>query len=262
MSHEYTNPVADCNCPDPGALYYNGFYYAVTTGDGSKDTCAPHTNCFPIRRSEDAMNWTVISYVFPNDTQPIWTLGNGFFWAPEIHQINDNTFNVYFVAQDTENNNLLSIGVVTSSTPYGPFEDPLHKPLITANPTTRIGYIDPHYFRDPLTDISYLLYKYDGNDATPAEPTPIYMQKLSDNGHYVVDDNVIELITNDRQWECHDNSCLVEAPWMIYNAVTKYYYLFYSATRFDSAFYSVGVARSRTVDAGFVKFDGTVYSWG
>jgi hypothetical protein len=41
----YTNPIVDANCPDPGVVYHNGLYYAVTT---SLD--AP--NMYPIRSSK------------------------------------------------------------------------------------------------------------------------------------------------------------------------------------------------------------------
>ena len=120
-SQSYINPVGDCNCPDPGAIFYDGMYYVGTTGSDSNGH-------FPLRQSNNAINWTQIGYIFTKDNTPSWSLTTGNFWAVEIHQINDNQFNAYFVAQDTTNNNILSIGVATSSKPYGPFKDTINKP--------------------------------------------------------------------------------------------------------------------------------------
>ena len=89
------------------------------------------------------------------------------------------------------------------------------------------------------------------------------MAELNDNGTEIIGDPVT-LITDDQKWECYNNHCLVEAPWMIYNNLTKYYYLFYSSTGYGSAYYNIGVARARTLDDKFIKFQGPILHtrWG
>eukprot|EP01084_Bolivina_argentea_P116719 207333_1 len=254
----YINPVGDCNCPDPGAIYdvNTQMYYVGTTGSNGN-------NHFPLRESSDAAKWNQIGYIFNQTNTPNWAVSNGNFWAPEIHKINDKQYNVYFVAQDNKHNNILSVGVATSTKPYGPFKDPIGKPLVPGDTQTNIGNIDPNFFRDPATQKLYVIYKYNGN--AKGQPTPIYMAELNDNGTQVIG-NRIQLITDDKSWECYNNHCLIEAPWLIYNNITNYYYLFYSATGYGSPYYNIGVARSKTLDQTmkFQKFSGPILhtKWG
>lgn len=50
----FQNPVIDNqNVPDPGAIYFNGAYYVVTTG-------GDNTGKFPIHRSSDLQSWDYI----------------------------------------------------------------------------------------------------------------------------------------------------------------------------------------------------------
>ena len=85
--------------------------------------------------------------------------------------------------------------------------------------------------------------------------------------------NTIELITNDEIWESEYDSngniisgtSLIEAPWMVYNENTNYYYLFYSATSTSTDTYNIGVARSKDIiNDPFVKFNGPILHtrWG
>lgn len=49
--------------------------------------------------SKDMVNWQLAAYVFPSNssTRPVWAVSD--FWAPEIHKISENQFNVYFAAR-------------------------------------------------------------------------------------------------------------------------------------------------------------------
>lgn len=69
----YVNPVqGNRDSPDPGVLFHNNSYYAVTTGgwDG---------NTFPIWKSELGTNWTHAGWVFTKG--PSWTRCCD-YWAP------------------------------------------------------------------------------------------------------------------------------------------------------------------------------------
>lgn len=73
ISHCYVNPVqGQHDSPDPGAIYLDGAYYAVTTGgwDG---------HFFPIWKSTTGSNFTQIGWVMP--TAPSWTKCCD-YWAP------------------------------------------------------------------------------------------------------------------------------------------------------------------------------------
>lgn len=131
QSNSYTNPIQEeRDSPDPGVIYSNNSYFAVTTG-GSDE------HAFPIWRSETGTNFTQIGWVF--STPPSWTLCCD-YWAPEIHDINGQ-FVVYYTARDK--NGKLSIGAATSLNVYGPFVDK-GTPLIQ---NTSEGVIDPTVLR-------------------------------------------------------------------------------------------------------------------
>ncbi len=69
----YINPVqGDRDSPDPGVLFYNGNYYAVTTEgwDG---------HYFPIWKSTTGTNFTQFGWVM--NTPPGWTKCCD-YWAP------------------------------------------------------------------------------------------------------------------------------------------------------------------------------------
>ena len=71
----------------------------------------------------------------------------------------------------------LSVGVATGPSPTGPFRD-LGAPLVH---TPGMGNIDASFFRD--TDgKDYLIWKRDGNGATPPVPTPVFVQRIIHGG--------------------------------------------------------------------------------
>lgn len=80
----FTNPLIDNeNNPDPGVIFYEGNYYAVTTTMTSDNV----TNKFPIHMSSNLQNWTLVGHVFTKDMLASWTNASVEYWAPEIHRI-------------------------------------------------------------------------------------------------------------------------------------------------------------------------------
>ena len=58
LVYSYTNPVqGNKDSPDPGVIYYNNSYYAVTTG-GSDN------HFYPIWKSSTATNFTQVGWIF------------------------------------------------------------------------------------------------------------------------------------------------------------------------------------------------------
>lgn len=65
----FTNPVINADSPDPGVLYYNGYYYLVGTNSNSQ-------GLYVIRKSRDLVDWKEVGVVFTNDDKPKWADGS------------------------------------------------------------------------------------------------------------------------------------------------------------------------------------------
>lgn len=221
----FTNPVIPSeNNPDPGAIFYNGSYYVATTANDSL------SSKFPIHKSADLQNWEHVGYIFTSDTLPPWTNSSCSFWAPEIHLIN-STFTVYFAAREASTG-ILCVGVATSSDILGPYKD-IGSPLIK---NMTVGSIDPTIMTID-NGTHYVLWKDDGNAASPQIPCCIWISQLTSDGQATVGKKNV-IFCNTLVWE----GAIVEAPWVVRRGL--WYYLFYSGGFTCDATYAVGVARS------------------
>ena len=73
LAFTYTNPVqGNSDSPDPGVIYHNHSYYAVTTGGADN-------HFFRIWKSDTATNFTQVGWIFTSP--PSWTKCCD-FWAP------------------------------------------------------------------------------------------------------------------------------------------------------------------------------------
>jgi len=227
----YRNPLVNSNCPDPGVIEVDGLFYVATTSEEE-----PYA--FPIRVSKDLVNWNLAAYVFPPIRRPGWAVSD--FWAPEIHAVGDH-YVVFFAARDRTG--MLCVGAARSNSVLGPFAD-IGKPLVR---NSSVGMIDPTMYYDSPNDAYWLIWMEDGNGATPPEKhTPIWAQKLTDDGLALVGERTM-ILYNTLTWE----GPLVEGPWLIYTR--NYYYLFYSANAYYNNLYAVGVARSKNLLGPYTK---------
>jgi len=111
-----------------------------------------------------------------------------------------------------------------------------------------VGNIDSTIYFDDYDKTLYLYWKEDGNGLSPQEPTPIWAQKLTNDGMSVYGDKYF-ILENTLPWE----DTLIEAPWLIKRGF--YYYLFYSANSYNDARYAVGVARAKHPLGPYHKHD-------
>lgn len=65
----FTNPVIYADTPEPCVLFFNNYYYSVTIGSNSYGH-------FPIRKSEDLVNWEEIGVIFTPQTTPSWAVSD------------------------------------------------------------------------------------------------------------------------------------------------------------------------------------------
>ncbi|EGD74761.1 hypothetical protein PTSG_06998 [Salpingoeca rosetta] len=90
-------------------------------------------------------------------------------------------------------------------------------------------------------------WKREGNGAIPPVPTPIFVQRVINNGTTLAAEPHVA-ITNDQPWE----GPLVEGPWIVKQG--GMYYMFFSANGFTSPKYAIGVARSPNITGPYEKY--------
>jgi xylan 1,4-beta-xylosidase len=227
----YRNPVIAGDYPDPTVIRAGEEYWAaVTTG-----SWAPH---FTLLRSRDLVNWQIAGAVFTR--RPAWARGD--FWAPELIE-HAGRFHLYYTARRDEGPKkagTLCVAVATAAAPGGPYTD--HGPLVCQIPELKnVGSIDAFLLRDERGD-PYLVWKADGNDAEPDQPTSVFAQRLSADG-LKLQGKRREILRNTEAWERH----VTEGSYITRRG--EWFYHFYSGNACcgRGCDYALGVARSRTL---------------
>jgi beta-xylosidase len=234
----YRNPVIAGDYPDPSVVRVGDEFWAAATTGG----WAPH---FALLRSRDLVNWEKVGYVF--QTRPAWAKDD--FWAPEI--VSDRgRFLVFYTARRDEGpkkRGTLCVGVATAAAPTGPYTD--RGPLVCQiSERGGVGSIDPDFIRDERGE-PYLVWKADGNDAEPDEPTSIYAQRLSDDGTKLLGKRQ-EILRNTAPWEQH----VTEGSFILRHG--EWFYHFYSGNSCcgRACNYALGVARARKLFGPWEKY--------
>ena len=185
----YHNPVVAGDYPDPSVVRVGDEFWAAATTGG----WAPH---FSLLRSRDLVNWEKVGYVF--EVKPAWAKTD--FWAPELVSDRGRVL-VYYTARRDEGpkkRGTLCVAVATADSPAGPYTD--RGPLVCQIPERGgVGSIDADFVRDE-DGAPYLVWKADGNDARPMQPTSIYAQRLTDDGTKLTGKRR-EILRNDARWE-------------------------------------------------------------
>ncbi|MDN3670404.1 glycoside hydrolase family 43 protein [Echinicola jeungdonensis] len=132
------NPIIQTSyTADPAPMVYNDKVYLYTSHDEDNSTWFT-MNDWRLYTTEDMVNWTdhgaVLSY-------KDFSWGKMNAWAPQCIERGGK---FYMYVPITDRNNKNGIGVALADSPYGPFIDPLGKPLISNS----MADIDPTVFVD------------------------------------------------------------------------------------------------------------------
>lgn len=218
---------------DPFVLKYDGKYYIYVTG-ASKG--------FKVYETTDFSYFKDDGLCFSGDSAGSkWAKINGYYWAPEVIYYGGE-FIMYYSAKGSDyaaTGGGLRIGVATSASPIGPFEDVLNEPMFD------LGYsvIDPSPFIDGDGN-GYLYYSRDCSDNIVAGKgeSHIYGVRLTADKKSVTGEHVL-LSTPDVAWETEEAANFWnEGPSVIKN--DGKYYLSYSANHYRVKEYAVGYAVS------------------
>ena len=133
---KYNNPVSsEFFCADPTSVEYNGRLYLYGTNDHEqfeaigpdKDNTYEKIKSMVVLSTDDMVNWVYHGEINIGEIAP-WITNS---WAPSIvsrEEADGQThFYLYF------SNNGLGVGVIHSTDPVGPWDDPLGQPLISTS---------------------------------------------------------------------------------------------------------------------------------
>jgi len=239
---------AQLDFPDPFVLREGASYYAFATNAGGKNV--------PVATSNDLAAWSELPDALPS--LPIWAQPNASLtWAPSVLR-RGNAFVLYYTAR-SKAAGYQCIGRAVATHAAGPYLDDTSEPFLcqVTAPTALCGSIDPSPFVAP-TGEAYLLWKSDENATECAGDARLWAQRLAVDGLSLLD-TPSELLKRDQRWE----SPLVEGPSMV--AFANRYYLFYSASWWESDNYGIGYATcdsplgpcsKKTVDGPLVRSGG------
>lgn len=232
-------PVITSNFPDPAFINVGGTYYAFATSNGAQNV--------QIATSPDFDTWTVTgSDALP--TIPSWSTGG--VWAPDVAQLADGSFVLYFAATSSTNTNMHCVGTATSSTVQGPYTA---SDTAFACPLDQGGAIDPAGFADSDGSL-YVVYKVDGNslggggtcgNGDGSYSTPIMLQAVEADG-VTPTGTATQILDRDTA-----DGPLIEAPSLV--LVSGTYYLFFSSNCYNGAVYDTSYATASAVGGPYAK---------
>ena len=231
------NPIVQTNyTADPAPMVYNGKVYLYTSHDEDESTWFT-MNDWKLYTTEDMVNWTdhgsVLSY-----KNFSWAKMNA--WAIQCIERGGK---FYLYAPITDNQGKNGIGVAVANSPYGPFTDPLGKPLIQNSNAD----IDPTVFVDDDGQ-AYLLW---GNPV--CNYVKLNEDMISYDGEIQTFPNTIESFgKREGKEDARRPTTYEEGPWLYKR--NKLYYLFFAAGPISE---HIGYSTSKT-PLGPWKYEGIV----
>ena len=243
-------PVISTNFQDPSLIHLaDGTWYAFAGANSN-----PARINVQIATSSDFSHWDLKHGYDAMPQLGSWTAKVGHLWSPDINQLPDGSFILYYSATVSGHPKKHCIGAALSKTIQGPYTA-LNETLICN--LAEGGAIDADGFVDTNGDW-YVVYKVDGNSIghggpcknlkKPTIPTPIMLQKVSSEDGYTKIGEPVELLQN-----IPADGPNIEAPALIFSEETGMYFLFYNAGCFKSLKYRIEYATSTSLTGPYVR---------
>ncbi|KAI0596734.1 endo-arabinase [Biscogniauxia sp. FL1348] len=236
-------PALAADFPDPSIIKVDDKWYAFATAHGNKQV--------QVARADKLYgDWELLD-IDALPESPSWATGMN-TWAPDVRQVGNGSFVMYFSGQSAVNKAHHCVGVATSSTILGPYT-PVDTPF--ACDLTVGGAIDPSGFRD-ADGKQYVAYKIDGNSignggscgntVAPIMKTPIMLQEVAQDGVSKIGAPVQIL---DR---IEEDGPLVEAP-SIMRTAAGLYVMTFSSGCFTAPTYDLDYATADSVKGPYTR---------
>ncbi|MCM3717742.1 family 43 glycosylhydrolase [Fictibacillus phosphorivorans] len=224
---QFQNPVFEPVLADPSMIKgKDGNYYAYGTEDDWGD--GKGAKYIPIIKSSNLTDWKFVGDAFTEKGRPTWKQGG--LWAPDIQRYNGKYYLYYSLS--TWGDYDPGIGVATSDSPGGPFQD--QGQVLRSSEIGVENSIDPFFIED--NGIPYLFWgSFHG----------IYGVELSEDGTKT-EGEIFQIAGN-----------AYEAPYMIKR--DGYYYFFGSlgsCCEGRNSTYRVAAARSKSIKGPYVDKKG------
>lgn len=244
------------NFPDPSLIRLYEDYYAFAT-NAKVNGKAVHIQVARSMGSFEA--WSFLSGQDALPTLPNWVdASNPRVWAPDVIQLANGKFVMYFTAASKTNTAIHCLGVATASTVLGPYT-PTDMTSPWACPYTAGGAIDPAGYYDPSTNTRWVVYKVDGNSighggicnngVKPIVSTPIVLQQVNvADGHSKIGSVSSPLIVNGAA-----DGPVVEAP-SLTRMSDGTYVLFFSSNCYATPLYDVSYATAKNIKGPYTKY--------
>ena len=212
-----------------------------------------------VAKTEDLMNWTYVNQgvknnntVIPNVLKEMkeafeWSQSNT-FWAPDVIKLNDGSYKLYY-CNCKGDSPLSCLGTAVSDSVEGPYsnEGIMLKSGMSASEkdedgnlyqaTTDPNVIDPVVFYDKEGKLWMIYGSYSGG---------IFVKEMDAESGMPLESGYGEKLLG-------GNHLRIEAPYVIYNEETGYYYMFLSFGGLDSdGGYNIRVCRSENPNGPYV----------
>ncbi|OJD30661.1 glycoside hydrolase family 43 protein [Diplodia corticola] len=265
-----TGPVMQQNFPDPSIIYADNQWWAFATMDGSIN--------IQVAQSSDFENWTYLDGVDALPDPPSWVdMATVNTWAPDVVELDDGTFVMYFSATTMNDTTKHCVGAALSDTvegPYTPINSTLACPLDQGGAIDAAGfkdwetrgtgwgpngqlsnatgddnsYLNPEWSNGGYGGQRYIVYKVDGNTmgnggvcgntVEPIAATPIMLLAVAADG-VTPQGSPIQLLDNAGV----SDDGIVEAPSLV-KTWDGEYVLFFSSGCYSTENYTVSFATS------------------
>lgn len=226
------------NFTHDGAIIKNGDWYYVYSTDYMVG--APPTPGIQIRKSKDLIHWQFVGRVFDQVSSDAWEwTGGTTYWAPNVVEMNNKFYLYYSVSSVGKRTSY--IGLATSDSLEGPWKDEGAVFKTQEGDEYTVNAIDPDITFDTGGQPWMVYGSYFGG---------IFITKIDPQTGRLVDPTEEGTLIAQRK----NMSYGIEAPEIMYNPDTGYYYLTVSYEWLEDT-YNVRTARSKNITGPYLDFN-------